>query len=89
MSITKELEIKNIKGIHARAAAAFVKLAETYTSDIQVERMGMVVSGLSIMGLMMLSASKGTTIKITISGDDEQKAMQAITDLIDNKFGEE
>lgn len=89
MSITKELEIKNIKGIHARAAAAFAKLAETYTSDIQVERMGMVVSGLSIMGLMMLSASKGTTIKITISGDDEQKAMQAITDLIDNKFGEE
>jgi len=89
MSITKELEIKNIKGIHARAAAAFVKLAETYTSDIQVERMGMVVSGLSIMGLMMLSASKGTTIKITISGDDEQQAMQEITKLIDNKFGEE
>ena len=89
MSITKELEIKNIKGIHARAAAAFVKLAETFTSTIQVERIGMVVSGLSIMGLMMLSASKGTTIKVTISGDDEQQVMQAITKLIDNKFGEE
>lgn len=89
MSITKELEIKNIKGIHARAAAAFVKLAETFSSSIQVERVGMIVSGLSIMGLMMLSASKGTTIKVTISGDDEQQAMQEITKLIDNKFGEE
>ena len=89
MSITKELEIKNIKGIHARAAAAFVKLAETFSSSIQVERIGMIVSGLSIMGLMMLSASKGTTIKVTISGEDEQQAMQEITKLIDNKFGEE
>ncbi len=89
MSITKELEIKNIKGIHARAAAAFVKLAETFSSSIQVERVGMIVSGLSIMGLMMLSASKGTTIKVTISGEDEQQAMQEITKLIDNKFGEE
>lgn len=89
MSITKELEIKNIKGIHARAAAAFVKLAETFSSKIDVERIGMTVSGLSIMGLMMLSASKGTTIKVTVSGSDEQQAMQEITKLIDNKFGEE
>ncbi|MBP5399224.1 MAG: HPr family phosphocarrier protein [Alphaproteobacteria bacterium] len=89
MSITKELEIKNIKGVHARAAAAFVKLAETFSSKIEVERIGMVVSGLSIMGLMMLSASKGTTIKVTASGSDEKKAMQEITKLIDSKFGEE
>ena len=89
MSITKELEIKNIKGIHARAAAAFVKLAETFSSNIEVERIGMVVSGLSIMGLMMLSASKGTTIKVIASGSDEEQAIQEITKLIDNKFGEE
>ena len=89
MSVTKELEIKNIKGIHARAAAAFVKLAETFSSNIEVERIGMVVSGLSNMGLMMLSASKGTTIKVTASGSDEQQAIQEITKLIDNKFGEE
>ena len=89
MSVTKELEIKNIKGIHARAAAAFVKLAETFSSNIEVERIGMVVSGLSIMGLMMLSASKGTTVKVTVSGPDEKQAMQEITKLIDNKFGEE
>ena len=89
MSITKELEIQNIKGVHARAAAAFVKLAETFSSKIEVERIGMVVSGLSIMGLMMLSASKGTTIKVTASGSDEKKAMQEITKLIDSKFGEE
>ncbi len=89
MSITKELEIKNIKGIHARAAAAFVKLAETFSSNVEVERIGMVVSGLSIMGLMMLSASKGTTVKVTVSGPDENQAMKEITKLIDNKFGEE
>ena len=89
MSITKELEIKNIKGIHARAAAAFVKLVETFSSNVEVERIGMVVSGLSIMGLMMLSASKGTSIKVTVSGSDEKQAMQEITQLIDNKFGEE
>ena len=89
MSITKNLEIKNIKGLHARAAAAFVKLAESFESDIEVERTGLSVSGLSIMGLMMLSASKGTTIKITAAGADEKKAMQALTQLIDNKFGEE
>ena len=89
MSITKELEIKNIKGIHARAAAAFVKLAETFSSNIEVERIGMVVSGLSIMGLMMLSASKGTTRKVIASGSDEEQAIQEITKLIDNKFGEE
>lgn len=89
MSVTKELEIKNIKGIHARAAAAFVKLAETFSSNVEVERIGMVVSGLSIMGLMMLSASKGTTVKVTVSGPDEKQAMQEITKLIDNKFGEE
>ena len=89
MSITKELEIKNIIGIHARAAAAFVKLAETFSSNVEVERIGMVVSGLSIMGLMMLSASKGTTVKVTVSGPDENQAMKEITKLIDNKFGEE
>lgn len=89
MSITKDLEIKNIKGLHARAAAAFVKTAENFSSTIEVERMGLTVSGLSIMGLMMLSASKGTTIKITVSGSDEKKAIQALSQLIDNKFGEE
>ncbi len=89
MSITKELEIKNRKGLHARAAAAFVKVAESFDSVIEVERIGQKVNGCSIMGLMMLAAAQGTTIKVFISGTDEQKAMDAISSLVDNKFGEE
>ena len=57
---TKELEIKNKKGLHARAAAAFVKTLEPFDADIEVERIGQCVCGTSIMGLMMLAASKGT-----------------------------
>lgn len=89
MSVCKELEIKNRKGLHARAAAAFVKTAESFNSEIQVERVGQKVSGCSIMGLMMLAASQGTSIKVTATGDDEQQAMDAISSLVDNKFGEE
>ena len=89
MSVCKELEIKNRKGLHARAAAAFVKTAESFSAEIQVERVGQKVSGCSIMGLMMLAASQGTTIKVTVTGDDEQQAMDAISALVDNKFGEE
>ena len=61
--IVKDLEIKNIKGLHARAAAAFVKTIEPFDAKIEVERIGQCVNGCSIMGLMMLAASKGTTIK--------------------------
>ncbi len=89
MSVSKELEIKNRKGLHARAAAAFVKTAESFGAKIDVERLGQKVSGCSIMGLMMLAASQGTTIKVTASGDDEQQAMEAISSLVDDKFGEE
>ena len=89
MSVTKEIEIKNRKGLHARAAAAFVKTAEDFSSKIEVERVGQKVSGCSIMGLMMLAASQGTTIKVTATGSDEQKAIEAISSLVDNKFGEE
>ncbi len=89
MSITKELEIKNRKGLHARAAAAFVKVAENFAAEIKVERIGQTVSGCSIMGLMMLAAAQGTTIKVSADGPDEQKAIKAIAELVDNKFGED
>ncbi len=85
----EDLEIKNKKGLHARAAAAFVKTATPFESEITVERIGQKVSGCSIMGLMMLAAAKGTTIKVTITGSDAAEAMAAIKALLDNKFGEE
>ncbi len=87
--IVKELEIKNIKGLHARAAAAFVKTVEPFDAEIEVERIGQTVSGSSIMGLMMLAASKGTTIKVSAGGKQAAEAMAAIEQLLDNKFGEE
>lgn len=86
---SKELEIKNKKGLHARAAAAFVKTVEPFDATVEVERIGQTVSGCSIMGLMMLAASKGTTIKVTCSGCQGAEAMAALESLLDNKFGEE
>lgn len=86
--ITKELEIKNIKGLHARAAAAFVKTVEPFDATVEVERIGQCVSGCSIMGLMMLAASKGTTIKVSASGKQAKEVMNALETLLNNKFGE-
>ncbi len=91
--MTKEiqitLEIQNKKGLHARAAAAFVKTISPFDAQICVERLGQEVSGCSIMGLMMLAASKGTTINIKASGKDAQKAVDALKELINNKFNED
>ena len=87
--IVKDLEIKNIKGLHARAAAAFVKTLEPFDAQVEVERIGQCVNGCSIMGLMMLAASKGTTIKVSASGNQAKEAMEALEKLLDNKFGEE
>lgn len=89
MSVTVELEIKNRKGLHARAAAAFVKVAETFDAVIEVERIGQKVNGCSIMGLMMLAAAKGTTIKVSAEGAQAEKAVQAIAKLVNDKFGED
>ena len=88
-SLCAELTIQNIKGLHARAAAAFVKSIEDLDAEVTVERIGQEVSGCSIMGLMMLAAAKGTTIKVTCSGPQAQEAMDTLTTLINNKFGEE
>ncbi len=88
-SLCAELEIKNRKGLHARAAAAFVKAIENLDADVTVERIGQQVNGCSIMGLMMLAAAKGTTIKITCAGNQANEAMDALTTLINNKFGED
>ena len=83
------LHIQNKKGLHARAASAFVKEADKYRAEIWVEKDGQRVSGHSIMGLMMLAASKGTTIHVKTSGKQAKEAMDALKQLLDNKFGEE
>ncbi len=88
-SITTTLTIQNERGLHARAAANFVKTIDGLNANIEVERLGQTVDGNSIMGLMMLAASKGTTINIKASGQDAKLAVEKLTTLINNKFGEE
>lgn len=88
-AVSVDLEIKNQKGLHARAAAAFVKCAEQFDADISVERIGQEVSGCSIMGLMMLAAAKGTIIHVHAKGNQAQEAIDAISNLVNCKFGED
>lgn len=83
------LTICNQKGLHARAAAAFVKCVTAFEAEVLVEKDGQEVDGCSILSLMMLAASKGTTIKVRASGEDAQAAIEAISALVNAKFGEE
>ena len=90
MNCSCVIKIQNLKGLHARATAAFVKTAEQFESDVTVEKDGEIpVSGKSIMGLLMLAVPLGEEIKITTDGADAEQAMKAICDLINNRFGEE
>ena len=87
--IVRELPIVNKRGLHARASAKFVQTAEKFDAELTVTRNGESVGGTSIMGLMMLSAGIGTTITVAASGREAEAAMNAITELLANKFGEE
>ncbi|HUL40413.1 MAG TPA: HPr family phosphocarrier protein [Burkholderiales bacterium] len=85
----REAEIINKLGLHARAAAKLTQLAGRFKCDVWLSRNGQRVNAKSIMGVMMLAASKGSSIGIETSGEDENEALQAILDLIRNYFGEE
>lgn len=88
-SVETTLTIQNRKGLHARAAAAFVKTVENFDAEVVVDRLGQTVSGTSIMGLMMLSAAKGSQIHVTAKGVAAEEAIRAVTLLVQSKFGEE
>ena len=81
--------ILNDKGLHARASARFVEVVEKFESEVIVEKDGLEASGSSIMGLLMLAASKGTSIKVTLNGSDAEELVLALEELINSKFGEE
>ncbi len=85
---TQKITIINKLGLHARAAAKLVNVASHFESSVLVEKSGTQVNGKSIMGVMMLAVSKGSTIIVTIDGDDEEAALAAIFELINNRFGE-
>ncbi|MGA9251585.1 MAG: HPr family phosphocarrier protein [Roseobacter sp.] len=83
------IEIKNIKGLHARASAKLVEVVEGFDASAEVSKDGMSASGDSIMGLLMLAASHGTFIDVETSGPDAEALAEALTALVANKFGEE
>ena len=88
-AVSKELPVINKRGLHARASAKFVQMAEKFESEIRVTRCGETVNGDSIMGLLMLAAGPGTTIQVTCLGTDAKEALAALENLLATKFGEE
>jgi len=87
--IEKDLSIPNRLGLHARPAAMFVRIASRYRSEIWVSKEGEEVNGKSIMGLMMLAAGQGSTLRVRCEGPDADKAMEEIEALIKAGFNED
>lgn len=87
--ITEQIYIINRLGLHARAAASFVKLASSFDSNIDLVYGSQSVNGKSIMGIMMLAASQGSEMLIEVDGSDEKEATEALLNLINNRFGED
>ena len=88
-AMTLVLPIINEKGLHARASARFVEVVERFDAQAEVNRDGMVVSGDSIMGLLMLAASKGTSIEVRTSGAEAAQLADALQALVADRFGED
>jgi len=88
-AIVRQLAICNRKGLHARASAKFVQTVEKFDADVRVMRCGETVGGTSIMGLMMLAASPGTSITVEAIGKDAAEVLDALTALINSRFGED
>ncbi|WP_421855770.1 HPr family phosphocarrier protein [Oricola sp.] len=85
---TRELVITNKRGLHARASSKFVHLVESFQATVTVAKDGLTVFGNSIMGLMLLAAAQGSSIAVTAEGPDADAALDAIADLLSDKFGE-
>lgn len=88
VEVTRELEIINVKGLHARASAKFVDLVERFNAQAEVQKDGLSVSGDSIMGLLMLTAPRGSTIQVTTTGPEAAALADALEALVADYFGE-
>jgi phosphocarrier protein HPr len=88
-AISRDMVIINQRGLHARASAKFVQLAAGFQATIEVEKDGVRVGGTSIMGLMMLAASPGCSIRVSASGPEARQALSALEELVASRFGEE
>jgi len=87
--IRRELVIKNRLGLHARAAARFVHAASRFKSRVTAGRDGRIMDGKSILGILLLAASQGTVIELSVDGPDEEQAMLALVGLVEGGFGEQ
>ncbi len=87
--LRREFTIVNQRGLHARASAKFVQTVEAHDADVEVEKDGITVGGTSIMGLMMLAASPGCSIRVSASGPEAEGLLDALEALIADRFGEE
>jgi phosphocarrier protein HPr len=88
-AVERTFEIRNRLGLHARAAAQLVRIANRHSCTVTVGREGMAVNGKSIMGVLMLAAPRGSRVTIRAEGEEAGAAVAEIGELIDNKFGEE
>ncbi len=88
-AVSREVQITNQRGLHARASAKFVNLASQIDAKIDVEKDGNRVCGTSIMGLMMLGAAMGDVVVIHVEGEYAEKALEKLVDLVEDRFGEE
>ena len=88
-AVSRDVQITNKRGLHARASAKFVNLASEIEAAIEVEKDGNKVCGTSIMGLMMLGAAMGDTITIHVSGDGAEEALEKLVELVEERFGED
>ena len=86
---TREVAITNERGLHAKASAAFVRLANRFRANVMVELNGKRANGKSIMGLLMLAASRNSRIRIVAQGEDAEEALDSLCQLVADKFGEE
>jgi phosphocarrier protein len=88
-AVSREVQITNQRGLHARASAKFVNLASQIDAQVEVEKDGNKVCGTSIMGLMMLGAAMGDSIVIHVQGAEADQALQKLIELVEERFGEE
>jgi phosphocarrier protein HPr len=87
--ISRTVTVVNVLGMHARAAARFVRLASSFASQVRVNRNGRVIDGKSIMGLLLLAASRGVAITISVDGPDEAAAIEALCALVERGFDDD
>ena len=85
----RDIEIVNKKGLHARASARFVQCAERFDAEVTVSKDSTTVGGTSIMGLMMLAAGIGSSIRVAAAGPEAEAALAALAELVSSRFGEE